>query len=88
MFLMLITGHCGRSWFSPSGHLRGLLRLSVPVGFSFDFPGTSFVGEANLLPSATADWPAGFSAAHITLAENAQRAISRFCQQRSGTDQK
>eukprot|EP00438_Fugacium_kawagutii_P022783 Skav228488 [mRNA] locus=scaffold1092:198909:200166:- [translate_table: standard] len=51
--------------------LNCLLRLSMPVGFSFDFPGTSFVGEADLLPSATADWPAGASAARMT-AESSQ----------------
>lgn len=48
----------------------------MPVGFSFDFPGTSFVGEADLLPSATADWPAGVSAAYMTLAESAQLELS------------
>ena len=38
----------------------------MPRGFSFDFPDTSFVGDASLLPSVSADWPAGFFAAVLT----------------------
>lgn len=38
----------------------------MPIGFSFDFPDTSFVGDASLLPSVSADWPAGFFAAVLT----------------------
>lgn len=37
----------------------GVLRLTLPVGFSFDFPATSFIEDASLVDGATANWPAG-----------------------------
>eukprot|EP00439_Symbiodinium_sp_Y106_P047491 s5045_g6.t1 len=58
--------------------LSSVLRLTVPVGFIFNFPDTSFISsagnasvtsleEALQVPGATVDWPAGLPQQHLNV---------------------
>ena len=61
-----------------------MLRVTLPIGFIFNFPDASFIAtagnashipsleEALQVPGATIDWPAGLSVASLGIADRFQ----------------